>query len=251
MDVPLLRIQFPLGYPEFAAARISLQAPPSCRGSPHPGAVVWTRRQCDDMTQRLQAHANKLVGQEAILDVVQYMQQQSVEQVMELMKMQQQQTPTTNNEDEDLTDNPKATQELWSRQWIWVHHITDTGRRKSIIQHARDHFNLCGYLKYGYPGVIVVEGRHVDCHAFVAWVKGNKSRPGGGFGRNWGHHVRGEINFTTTANDDNDDDDTNNDDNATRAFTSEFVEVEDMRDLSAACKEAGCEDEFLTYVMQH
>jgi len=75
-----------------------------------------------------------------------------------------------------------------------------------------------------------VEGH--DCDEFVNWIKGSKSQPGG-FGRNWGHHVKCEIEITN------------------RQLPLEFTELEDMRDLAAACKERGLEEEFLEYVMQH
>ena len=78
-----------------------------------------------------------------------------------------------------------------SRLWIWVHHITNTTRRKVIVQEAKE-MSLSGYLKHGYPGIVVVEGKTKLCDEYVQWIKGNKSRPGG-FGRNWGHHVRGQV----------------------------------------------------------
>jgi hypothetical protein len=121
-----------------------------------------------------------------------------------------------------------------SRRWIWVHHIKDADRRKSIVSEARDH-KLGGYLKHGYPGIIVIEGRAHACDEFVAWVKGNKSRPGG-FGRNWGHHVRGQVDL---------------DDDESRSLPAEFRELEDMAVLGSLCREHGLETEFLEFVMQH
>lgn len=90
----------------------------------------------------------------------------------------------------------------FGRRWIWAHHILDGGRRKSIVAEACA-LGLGGYLKSGYPGVVVVEGRREACEEYVQWIKGNKSRPGG-FGRNWGHHVRGEVNCSMLSSDDHD-----------------------------------------------
>jgi hypothetical protein len=120
-----------------------------------------------------------------------------------------------------------------SRRWIWVHHIKDADRRKSIVSEARDH-KLGGYLKHGYPGIVVIEGLAHACDEFVAWVKGNKSRPGG-FGRNWGHHVRGQVDL----------------DDESRSLPAEFRELEDMAVLGSLCREHGLEAEFLEFVMQH
>jgi hypothetical protein len=123
---------------------------------------------------------------------------------------------------------------MLGRRWIWVHHIKDSDRRKTILSEAR-YLKLGGYLKSGYPGIIVIEGDVLACDEFVAWVKGNKSRPGG-FGRNWGHHVRGEVTFPSSG---------------IRLLPFEFEELEDMAVLGGRCRDHGLESEFLEYVMQH
>ena len=65
------------------------------------------------------------------------------------------------------------------------------------------------------------------------WIKGNKSRPGG-FGRNWGHHVRGEATIEV------------------RQLPELFAELEDdMGKLGAVCKKFDVEDEFREFVLQH
>lgn len=122
----------------------------------------------------------------------------------------------------------------YGRRWIWVHHIKDIDRRKSIVAEASCR-NLGGFLKSGYPGIIIVEGHSSDCDDFVTWVKGNKSRPGG-FGRNWGHHVRGHVDINTVEE---------------RKFTNQFQEMDDMAELGNECKKRGAETEFLEFVMQH
>jgi hypothetical protein len=117
------------------------------------------------------------------------------------------------------------------RRWIWVHHITNNDRRKQIIIEAHDR-NLGGFLKAGFPGVVVIEGDCIACDDFVVWIKGNKSRPGG-FGRNWGHHVRGEA----TAEQ--------------RQLPAVFEELEDdMGLLGSFCREFNVEDEFREFILQ-
>ena len=135
-----------------------------------------------------------------------------------------------NQEEESESSKPSSS---FSRRWIWVHHITNTGRCKDIIVEAREN-NLSGYLKQGYPGIVVVEGESNACDEYVHWIKGNKSRPGG-FGRNWGHHVRGEETGIIR-----------------RAFENEFVDIgDDLADLAAVCRQAEVEHEFKKYVLQH
>jgi hypothetical protein len=48
------------------------------------------------------------------------------------------------------------------RRWIWAHHILNPARRKSIVKEALDS-GLGGYLKPGYPGIVVVEGDASAC----------------------------------------------------------------------------------------
>ena len=80
--------------------------------------------------------------------------------------------------------------------------------------------------------VIVVEGNTHSCDMFVTWVKGNKSRPGG-FGRNWGHHVRGEATVER------------------RQLPESFEELDDLAQFGALCKKAGVEEEFREFILQH
>jgi hypothetical protein len=89
--------------------------------------------------------------------------------------------------EDSIPNSPSCTGSL-SRRWVWVHHITNSGRIKQIV-HEASQLHLGGYVKGGYPGVVVIEGQSNACKEFIVWIKGNKSRPGG-FGRNWGHHVR-------------------------------------------------------------
>jgi hypothetical protein len=115
---------------------------------------------------------------------------------------------------------------------LWVHHITNKQRKEDIVREAQDHA-LGGYLKAGYPGIVVVEGAQKSCDDFIVWIKGNKSRPGG-FGRQWGHHVREELLISD------------------RQFPDCFVALEeDMAVLASVCRDHGLEEEFLQFVMQH
>ena len=53
---------------------------------------------------------------------------------------------------------------------MWAHHISSAARRGLIVKEARA-LNLGGYLKPGYPGVVVVEGARGDLEDFVSWMK--------------------------------------------------------------------------------
>ena len=159
----------------------------------------------------------------------------------------------------------------FGRRWIWVHHIVDAQRRKDIASEARERA-LGGYLKSGYPGIVVVEGSAAACVDFVRWIKGNKSRPGG-FGRQWGHHVRGEVNINVDVDGGVDSGGGSAPADAGtgavagagteggvgaqggldldrhRRLPAQFAELEEMAALGRECKACGLEDEFKDYVI--
>lgn len=179
-----------------------------------------------DLSQHLQSAANDSVGSEAILQLVQTCQEQLEGFLAESNRIKQEQLADDDNTTSNAFISPL------SRRWIWVHHITNRQRKEDIIEEANN-FQLGGYLKAGYPGVVVVEGVCKACDDFVTFIKGNKSRPGG-FGRQWGHHVRGEVSIDK------------------RKLPVPFVALEeDLSVLSSVCRDQGLEEEFKGYVMQH
>lgn len=108
-----------------------------------------------------------------------------------------------------------------------------TPKANHFIVIEANELKLGGYLKGGYPGVVIVEGNRTNCEEFVTWIKGNKSRPGG-FGRNWGHHVRGEATVNR------------------RQLPEVFTELEDdMGKLGKLCADHDVEDEFREFILQH
>lgn len=232
-----MRCRLPPGYPEVPAA-VSV-----------PAANGMRRAARDEVSRELNERAAELAGQEMVLDLVEYLKEmlsrhsESEDQVAGASE-----SNTANDTRAAATLNhEQSSPSNWGRRWIWVHHITNGGRCKSIVAEARE-LGLGGYLKPGYPGVVVVEGSAAKCDEFVAFIKGNKSRPGG-FGRNWGHHVRGHIDFDSDGDDGKD---VEQSDHRGRRLPTEFQELEeDMATLSDKCNVCGLKDEFKEYVMQH
>lgn len=219
-----LNFRIPEGYPLVSAVSVSLVISSS----------LLSNAQQEELSNELNARAKELVGSEAILEVVQYAQ----DRVTDDYYITQKKAMDDNKQREDSNDQEQRVEmaksnSMFSRRWIWVHHITNTSRRKDIIREARE-LHLGGYLKAGYPGVVVVEGLYSSCEDFCIWIKGNKSRPGG-FGRNWGHHVRGQIDF----------------DDGIRKLDSFFKELDDMKTLGELCKTHEIDNEFKQYILQH
>ena len=207
-----LRLSLPLGYPSEEAAEVTVLSTPK----------DFPKSTLDELSSRLSSKTIEMIGNEVMMELI--------------------------NECRDVLDDWKASSDiivkdeveetaipheaLLGRRWIWVHHITNSSRLKDIAREAQQ-LNLGGYLKGGYPGVVVVEGPTQSCDEFVSWIKGNKSMPGG-FGRNWGHHVRGEATIDV------------------RQLPGAFEELEDdMGRLGALCREHGVEKEFREFILQH
>ena len=194
----------------------------------------------DEIAIALNEKAIDTLGSEALLDLIQEFQN------IALDRLQNNEAKNSDQCNDTLTCDHSTTSPInFSRRWIWVHHITNRDRCNDIVKEANS-LLLCGYLKSGYPGVIVIEGKIDSCDAFVNWIKGNKSRPGG-FGRNWGHHVRGQI-----------------DNCEKRKLLNCLPEIEEINEnrtfhhlgeelkiFAAKCRECEIEDEFLAHVMQH
>lgn len=208
-----LRISLPPGYPSMCGAEVTVLSTPKS----------FSRSHRDELSNRLQRRAKELIGSEAMMEII-----NDCTDAIEIMNEEPLRLQVS--EENACADQVNTT--TFSRRWIWVHHITNVGRLKQIVSEAQN-LHLGGFLKGGYPGVVVVEGNNNSCDEFISWIKGNKSRPGG-FGRNWGHHVRGEA---TSVN---------------RQLPESFKELEDnMGKLGGLCKEFGVEEEFREFILQH
>ncbi len=216
-----LRMTLPLGYPTKHCASVTVLQTPK----------FVNRVRHDVLSTKLQSTANELIGSEAMISII----SECRDLVSDWECCNSGEIGGKEEEEEEVVGDNEATATssptTICRRWIWVHHITNNDRRKQIVIEARER-NLGGYLKAGYPGVVVIEGISNDCDEFVVWIKGNKSRPGG-FGRQWGHHVRGEA----TAEQ--------------RQLPAIFKELDDdMGLLGSLCREFEVEDEFREFVLQ-
>mmetsp|Transcript_5737 Transcript_5737/g.10358 ORF Transcript_5737/g.10358 Transcript_5737/m.10358 type:complete len:298 (+) Transcript_5737:11-904(+) len=209
-----LRMCLPPGYPSSCHAVVTVLCAPK----------NFPRNKLDELSTKLQCRAKELIGSEAILEII--------NKCRDEIDHWEQSNLSNPVFEEACEDDVTTTKSSINRRWIWVHHITNSGRLKQIVTEAQS-LKLGGFLKGGYPGVVVVEGSRMSCDEFVTWIKGNKSRPGG-FGRNWGHHVRGEATVEL------------------RQLPEKFEELEDdMGKLGSLCTEFGVEDEFREFILQH
>ncbi|KAF4671889.1 hypothetical protein FOL46_009799 [Perkinsus olseni] len=116
------------------------------------------------------------------------------------------------------------------RRVIYAHHIRNPVKKKLIKEWAKE-LHMGGCYKWGYPGVIILEGDEQDCAEYVNLI--NRLR--------WMYlAVRGEEQIPVPEGKSVDD---------IRAFPKdEFIEYgpDQMSDIAARCREYGLEELFLT-----
>lgn len=74
-----------------------------------------------------------------------------------------------NDGGDDGTKGAAETQsdEIFTRLWIYSHHIYNKTKRKNILEWAKE-LHLTGFSMPGKPGVVCVEGLHAACEEFWA-----------------------------------------------------------------------------------
>lgn len=121
---------------------------------------------------------------------------------------------------------------IFGRRLIYSHHIISKVKRADIKSLASDH-QLTGYMKIGWPGLLIIEGREEDCIAFYDTIRR----------WNWQYLVvRGEqqdeLVIPTTADEEPF--------VAKHREFDQFQEVDDMSLVAQHCREVGLEALFRT-----
>ena len=132
----------------------------------------------------------------------------------------------------DQNDTSKPTRNgssfVLGRRLIHSHHIIARSKRKAIVDLAQD-YNLGGCYKYGWPGIIIIEGEEADCMSYVEEIRTLR----------WQHLVvRGEQQIHVRDRDELE---------RSRVLPSRMQDLgDDMSIIAKQCKEAGLEELFLT-----
>ena len=119
---------------------------------------------------------------------------------------------------------------ILGRRIIYSHHIIANSKRRDIAD-LTSQYKLGGYMKIGWPGVILIEGNESDCQTFVDEIKRWR----------WQQlQVRGEEQTKIPEGHDNLD--------SHRKLPLKFEELgeNDMSRFANNCREAGLESLFLT-----
>jgi acylphosphatase len=116
-----------------------------------------------------------------------------------------------------------STTQILGRRLIYSHHLISKIKRADI-RNLASHFKLTGYMKIGWPGIVILEGPEDNCSEFYDHMRR----------WNWKYLVmRGEQQERVL------------DLEASRKF-DHFIETEDMSQVAQHCRDAGLEALFRT-----
>ena len=148
-----LHCRLSCGYPICSEAFVSVDIPSLQRSHQEP------------LSKQLQQCALDVRGEEALLTVVQRLQEIAPEAMLEQRRQQ-----TLESENTSTSCRVDSSTLALERRWLFMDHIKAETRRSQMIQEAND-YSIGGFIKPGYPGVCVVEGAVDKVNDYVAWVK--------------------------------------------------------------------------------
>ncbi|XP_057820088.2 uncharacterized protein LOC131033001 isoform X1 [Cryptomeria japonica] len=137
----------PRGYPEEQPVNVTVNCVGEVSRSEHEVINVGAREV-----------AHELIGQEAVLQVLQRVQDMSLKKSNETIGK------SSGNIDGSISSVHRLSH--IKRVVIWFHHIKSLQKRKSILEWGKE-LNLGGYCKPGFPGIIIVEGEKCDVDTYV------------------------------------------------------------------------------------
>lgn len=118
-------------------------------------------------SQQMMLHSNlntylseNCIGDVCILSAVQWINDNAQAYITKSV-------PVSNLKKEDVLMMSKK---IFTRLWIYSHHIYNKIKRKNILEWAEE-MNLSGFSMPGKPGIVCVEGQQSTCNEFWARVK--------------------------------------------------------------------------------
>ena len=141
---------------------------------------------------------------------------------------------------------PTSKSVMISRKLIYSHHIIAKSKRKAISDLGKD-YNVGGYYKIGWPGIIIIEGEENSCNDFIDEIRSMR----------WQHLVvRGETEKQQITFDINSKSSVQNQkqyhiNNHRKFFSTKKVTMielgeDQMSTLSKICNDVGLKDLFMT-----
>ncbi|OEU12146.1 hypothetical protein FRACYDRAFT_191607 [Fragilariopsis cylindrus CCMP1102] len=119
-----------------------------------------------------------------------------------------------------------------SRKLIYSHHIIAKSKRKAISDLGND-YNIGGYYKIGWPGIIIIEGEENSCNDFIDEIRSMRWQHLVVRGETEKQHLTFEINSDSSFF-------------STKKVTMIELGEDQMSTLSKICNDVGLKDLFMT-----
>jgi hypothetical protein len=185
----------------------------------------------------LQKIADENVGSEAIFIIFSKAEEWFADGEWEALQHGALLSTTEPTETDHKLHPHKSIHIIFGRRLIYSHHIISKVKRAEIKELAAD-YQLTGYMKIGWPGLLIVEGREQDCLAFYDSIRR----------WNWQYLVvRGEQRDDLVVAGTASEGETVQD---YRKFKA-FLEVDDMSIVAQHCRDVGLEALFRTSMKQY
>lgn len=223
-----LRCSLPPGYPALCCATVSV----SIEG--------LSRSAADSVTAALTEKAATLVGEEAVMELVQELQGVAPDALAEAAAEMAATTASAKQ-------HGSVGAVEFGRRWIWAQTVTKPPNRVMAVGWAND-LGLGGYLKPGSPGIFVFEGEAAACDTFIKQLKAVPNSCLRALS------IRGAVTTPLIqADGSSSDQDVTAVIDGLRRLPPKFVDLDisDMGGFGGKCKDCGVGDEFLEFVMQH
>ena len=152
-DRPTARLRCTMapGYPAVCGASVSVSIAGLRRGA------------ADVLTSRLSEKAASLLGEEAVMELVQELQDIAPEM------LEEERAALAAGGSAPKSDSPSAPPQF-GRRWVWAPTVTKPPNRALAVGWAND-LLLGGFLKPGSPGIFVFEGESAACDDFIKQLK--------------------------------------------------------------------------------
>ena len=170
-----LTLTLPLDYPMDAPLHVSATVDDSTRINSCPTILVKTvYNALPELAQSCHQAALDNAGEESVFVVLNRADEWILDQwprhcgSMESTTMTSSSSPTRPAISLTLTKSmPRI---VLGRRLIYSHHIISKIKRADIKRFA-SHYNLTGYMKIGWPGLIIIEGNEEECIAFYDEIR--------------------------------------------------------------------------------
>jgi hypothetical protein len=111
-----------------------------------------------------------MVGEEAIFQVLQKVQELSVEIEQAAFRSTSPSSGSSRLNKSESNEETKPSTLLLHRKLIWFHHIKSSQKTKGILEWGSE-LRLGGFCKPGFPGVLIVEGEADDVAEYVKRIQ--------------------------------------------------------------------------------